>query len=627
MCGIAGEAGSVVRGGPAPVMDQLRLISHRGPDARGVFDGGRAVVGQARLSVIDLETGDPPVMNEDATIGCVLNGEIYNYRELRRELIGRGHVLGTRGDTEVIAHLSEELEAAELAASLDGMFAFAVWDQREERLILARDRVGKKPLYFWQSAGGLVFASEIKAVLAHPAVPRELNERAIPAYVTFGYVPTPHTFFEGVTSLPPGHVLVWQRGRACEPEPFWTPPLNARRNGSRGATATHPAKAAQIVRGALVKAVERRLVSDVPLGAFLSGGIDSSAVVAITASLVGPRLSTFTMGFDGDDGFDERPYARQVARRYATDHHEFVTAPDAVDLVERLVWHHDQPFGDSSAIPTFLLSEAISRTVTVALSGDGGDELFAGYERFAAALLLERYRSLPWPARNAVRMLADSLPSGSLGRRGERVGRFARAADLPLPDAYREWLSFMPERKRTTYLIDPSGWGLSAYQAVWDGSAGAHTLDRLLDLNLRTYLVDDLLVKLDRMSMAHGLEVRCPLLDTQLLDLALQLPPQLKVKGLSLKRVLRESVKDLLPEAILSRPKRGFGVPLGRWFREDLKNYVGGTLGANDARVAAHVKPDSLHQLIGEHQRGTRDHGQLLWMLLTLEVFLRNEGW
>jgi asparagine synthase (glutamine-hydrolysing) len=626
MCGISGVIGPQPTNLEAVVDAQLSLLAHRGPDARGQFTGRRAVIGQNRLAIIDLVTGDPPITNEDGSIGVVLNGEIYNFRRLRRELLGDGHELRSQGDTEVIAHLAEELAPAELARRLDGMFAFAIWDDRRSRLVLGRDRVGKKPLYYWFSGGRLVFGSEIKAVFADPSVPRRLDEAAIPAYLTFGYVPTPRTLFEGVRSVPPGHVLSFAPGGEPQLERYWEPPL-AGVDGIEHMDLSVDESAAE-VRERLEDAVSRRLVSDVPLGAFLSGGIDSSTVVGIMAALLDRPVQTFTIGFDDREGFDERPYARLVAKRHGTDHHEFVVQPNAVDLVERLVWHHDQPFGDASAVPTYLLSEATRSGVTVALSGDGGDEAFAGYERFAAGLAARRYAALPTPLRSAARGAVGLLPPEALRGRAGSIQRFALVAGRGLPDAYRSWISYVQDPERAALLdghVDD--WALDDYRAIWDASAGARPLDRLLDLNLRTYLLDDLLVKTDRMSMAHGLEVRCPFLDTELISLATRLPPSHKARGLSLKRVLKEAVKDLLPREILHRPKRGFGVPLDRWFREDLARYVASTLGAPDARVKAHLAAQAVDQLVAEHQSHERNHGHALWTLLTLEVFLRREEW
>lgn len=624
MCGISGVV-APEPGDLRSVADaQIALLEHRGPDAHGAFTRPHATIAQNRLAIIDLVTGDPPITNEDETVGVVLNGEIYNYREVRESLRARGHTFRSSGDTEVIAHLAEDAEPAALARTLDGMFAFAVWDERRRRLVVARDRFGKKPLFYWSGGGRLVFASEIKALFPDPHVPRRLDPDAIPAYLTFGYVPTPRTFFEGIRSLPPGHVLTFEPGGEPVVEPYWQPPV-AGRDGTAALGLTLE-QAAQGVRTRLEDAVRRRLISDVPLGAFLSGGIDSSAIVGIMASQLDRPVKTFTIGFDDRDGFDERTFARAVAELHRTEHHEFVVQPRAVDLVERLVWHHDQPFGDSSAVPTFLLSEMTRTGVTVALSGDGGDEGFAGYERFAAGLAAQRFASLPQFARRALTAGLDALPQGALHRRVGSLQRFARVAGQGLPDAYRSWISFVQDSDRHA-LADGNDWAIEDYHRVWQSSAGGAPLNRLLDLNLRTYLVDDLLVKTDRMSMAHGLEVRCPFLDTDLVTYAAQLPPSFKARGMNLKRVLKASVRDLLPREILDRPKRGFGVPLDRWFREDLQSYVSSTVGAPDARVKHHLHAEAVDRLLGEHDRRERNHGHALWTLLTLEVFLRREGW
>jgi asparagine synthase (glutamine-hydrolysing) len=626
MCGICG----IIARGHAElnaVADaQVATMHHRGPDSHGTFRAPFGAISQNRLSIIDLVHGDPPITNEDGTSAVVLNGEVYNYKELRRGLIERGHRFGSEGDTEVIVHLSEELAPVELARALDGMFAFAVWDGGHDRLIVGRDRVGKKPLYYAFDGDRLVFGSEIKSIFADTSVPRRLDPSAIPAYLTFGYVPTPRTFFDGVRSLPPGHVLVYEPGGEPVIERYWEPPLADVNAGPHLDISLE--EAARRVRATLTDAVRRRLVADVPLGAFLSGGIDSSAIVGVMASLIDRPVETFTIGFDDRDGFDERPFARAVAERHHTAHHEYVVHPDAVDLIERLVYHHDQPFGDSSAVPTFLLSEVTRGEVTVALSGDGGDELFAGYERFGAGLLANRLHALPAPVRAGLRGLSRLVPAQALRGRGASVQRFARVAELGLPDAYRSWISYIQDPERAALTNGRADdWAIEDYRAIWRASAGADTLDRLLDLNLRTYLLDDLLVKADRMSMAHSLEVRSPFLDSELLALAARLKPRLKLSGVRLKRVLKAAVGDLMPAELLNRPKRGFGVPLDRWFREDLRTYMNATLGAADSRVKEHLDADAVDQILAEHDRRNRNHGHALWTLLTLEVFLRREDW
>jgi len=626
MCGISGFA-SLAGGGSARAIAQAQLtaLDHRGPDAAGWFLADDAVIAQNRLAIIDLVTGDPPITSEDGAIGVALNGEIYNFVALRDELARSGHALRTRGDTEVLAHLAEDHPPAALARRLDGMLAFAAWDKRSRRLVLGRDRLGKKPLYYWCADGTLVFASEIKGVLAHPGVPRELAPEAIPAYLTFGYVPTPRTFFAGVRSLPPGHVLTFTPGDE-EPrvEPYWSPPLAG---VSADPVELDPATAAREVRRLLEAAIARRLVADVPWGVFLSGGMDSSAIVGIAAQLSDRPVKTFSIGFEEGEGFDERPYARTVAERHRTEHHEFVVAPDAAELLDTLVWHYDQPFGDSSAIPTYLLAQLTRQDVTVAISGDGGDELFAGYERFQAALALDAWRRVPHPIRSLVNAGAQALPPNALRRRVESVQRFLSHAELDRLDAYRSWLSFLSESERRAALPNPDDWALRDFEGIWAGSAGARPLDRLLDLNLRTYLLDDLLVKADRMSMAHALEVRSPFLDRALVEFALRLAPGLKIRGFRRKRVLADAVADVVPPGIARRRKRGFAVPVDRWFRGPLRAILADELRSPHSRVRAHLRPALVDRLLDEHAAGFRNRGQALWMLLTLERFLRREGW
>jgi len=624
VCGIAGVAG--LRLENATVLDQVGLLRHRGPDSFGIHSGSGALVAQSRLAIIDLVTGDPPIANEDGSVGVAFNGEIYNFRALQHELRAAGHNLKTDGDTEVIAHLAEDHDPVDLCRRLDGMFAFAVWDERRRRLVLGRDRLGKKPLYYWQGSGGeVVFASEIKAVLADRRVPRRLQPGAIDAYLTFGYVPTPHTFFEGICSVPPGHVLVAAAGRAPEVHAYWRP--RAAACDEVGRSPLRYEEAGAEVRRLLCDAVDKRLVADVPLGAFLSGGVDSSAVVALMARLSPRPVKTFTIGFEDVEGFDERPYARQVSALFGTEHTEFVVNPDKADLIERLVWHHDQPFGDSSALPTFLLSELTRRHVTVALSGDGGDELFGGYERFAAALAAEALGRVPAPLQRAAGRAAGRVPPTLFAGRAGSVHRMLRRVDAGLPGALLAWVSYIPPERRDVLLPRRSPWGEEDYERIWADSSGASLLDRLLLLNLQTYLLDDLLPKMDRMSMAHGLEVRSPLLDDDLAEFALRLPPSFKVRGWSLKRVLKEAVRDLLPHELLHRRKRGFGVPLDRWFRTDLRAYTEGMLASSATRVGEHLDGPAARSLVAEHMGGRASSGHGIWALLTLEVFLRQEGW
>jgi asparagine synthase (glutamine-hydrolysing) len=408
-------------------------------------------------------------------------------------------------------------------------------------------------------------------------------------------------------------------------EPYWRIPVRDADGGAPTLDLTLREAAAELcVR--LEAAISRRLIADVPLGVFLSGGIDSSAIVALMAGLVGEPIKTFTIGFEDRDGFDERPFARVVAQRFGTEHHEEVVHPQAIDLVERLVWHHDQPFGDSSAVPTFLLNQVARQHVTVALSGDGGDELFGGYERFAAGRAVEPVLALPERLRSVGKRALSALPADGLGGRVGSMQRFGAMLNEGMPWAYLGWVSYVPEGWRRRLLAQPDDWARKEYGALWHETVGADTLDRLLALNMETYLLDDLLVKMDRTSMAHALEVRSPFLDTELVEFATRLGPSLKVRGVRLKRVLKRAVADLLPNEILARRKRGFGVPLDRWFREDLEAYTRSTLGRG-ARVRARLNGEALDDLLTEHRSCHANHGHALWTLLTLELFLRRFGW
>ncbi len=624
MCGIAGVVDDQGRALDR-VLDLASTLRHRGPDSMGAYEGSGAVIAQTRLAIIDLVTGDPPITNEDGRVAVVLNGEIYNYRRLQQQLRQAGHQLKTECDTEVIAHLAEDHGPLDLARRLDGMFAFAVWDDRCRRLVLGRDRFGKKPLYYWTDGRRFVFGSELKAVLADPYVPRSLDPLAIPAYLTFGYVPTPRTFFEGVRSVPPGHVLIFDADGTTTIEQYWHPPVPGV-DGCEQLDVTFE-EARREVRRLLCDAVDRRLVADVPLGAFLSGGIDSSSIVALMARLSPRPVKTFTIGFDDRAGFDERPFAARVARQFRTEHTEFVVRPDKATLIEQLVVHHDQPFGDSSALPTYLLSQLTRGHVTVALCGDGGDELFAGYQRFAAATALSQFGRVPDPIVAGLRHLVGRAPAGSFGGRAGQAQRMLGHSCTGMADAYRSWVSYVPEPWRQRLLDHPSDWATDEYRSIWESTEGAPRLDRLLDLNARTYLLDDLLPKVDRMAMAHGLEVRSPFLDTELAEFVLRLPPRTKLAGTSGKRVLKAAVRDLLPPEILGRRKRGFGVPLDRWFRTELRSYVASMLAGPSARVGEHLEVEAVHELVAAQRGGADNLGHALWTLLTLEVFLRHEGW
>jgi asparagine synthase (glutamine-hydrolysing) len=593
-------------------------VAHRGPDGERVHVDGSIALGHRRLSIIDLsDAASEPMSNEDGSLWLVFNGEIYNFRELRKDL-ERRHRFRSRGDGEVILHLYEE-HGDDVVAHLDGMFAFALWDSRRKRLLLARDRLGKKPLYYHDGPELFGFASEVKALRADPRVPHERDVAALPLYLTYGYVPTPGTFYRGIRALPPGHTLVVTESAAEGPRPYWTvrfkdgPPLDDREAEERFRTLLH-------------RAVEKRMVADVPLGAFLSGGLDSSAVVAFMAQAAGSRVKTFTIGFAGGREYDEREHARVVADRFGTEHTEFVVEPKALDLIDRLVWHHDGPFGDSSAIPTFLLSELTRGHVTVALSGDGGDEVFAGYLRLYGGVLSER---IPRWLLGLGAGVLDLLPEPKDRRHRLRFAkRFTEGGRLPLAERYQKWNACFSDGIKD--LLRPelhpdaeSGRLLESYTRELDGNES--TLARLLQLNFRTYLLDDLLVKADRMSMAHGLETRSPFLDTAVVEFGASLPDRLRMRLGTGKLVLRRAMKGMLPRSILARGKMGFGVPLGAWFRDELGGLVQERLLDTGSPIYEYVRPEAVRGLVRRHQAAAADLSPQIWTLLTLESWLRQE--
>jgi len=618
MCGLAGI---VCFDGAPPGRDALRRMAdslrHRGPDAEGILEDAEAApaVGLAhrRLSIIDLSrAADQPIPNEDGSVQVLLNGEIYNFRELRAGLAQR-HRFRSQGDTEVIAHLYEE-RGPQAFAALDGMFAVAIWDARRRRLLLARDAFGKKPLYYWSDGRRLLFGSEIKALLAAGA-PAALDEAQLPEYLALGYVPTPRSLFRGVLKLPPACWLAVDRDGLHGPHRYW----DLRFPAEGAVRRVRLEEAAARVRELLGEAVRKRLAADVPLGLLLSGGLDSSAVAALTARLAPGRVKTFTVGFEGDAFYDERAHAARVARHLGTEHHAALVAPDAAALLETLLHHHDEPFGDSSALPTYLVAREARRHVTVAVGGDGGDETFAGYDRFRAALLAER---IPLPARRALRGLARLVPEGSTYHGGlRRLRRFTEHAPRSLDERMLCWTGMLDPATLQGLGVDAAG-VTASYREALARCNGASPLSRLLYLNARTYLLDDLLPKLDRMSMAHGLEARSPLLDRPLVEYVAALPDELKLRGAAGKRVLRRAVAELLPGEILRRPKHGFGVPLGEWFRGRLRPLASDVL-LSGPRLGRRLRAGAVRELVEAHLSGRVDRGHQLWTLITLELWLR----
>lgn len=623
MCGIAG----IARASGAPVEGEIleRMCAaqaHRGPDARGLHLDDGIGLGIQRLRVIDLVTGDQPVHNEDRTVTVVLNGEIYNFRELRRRLRENGHQLATEGDTEVIVHLYEELGPA-CVRELHGMFAFALWDSRRRRLLLARDRVGKKPLFYCERAGTLSFASELRALMQDPEIPREIDHRALDAYLAYGYVPAPMSAFAAVRKLMPASTLTYRDGVA-QTERYWRLDYSRKR-------ARQPAEeVGEEIRSSIRRAVERRMVADVPMGAFLSGGIDSSAVVAAMAESSSEPVKTFSIGFE-DERFNELPQARLVAQRFSTDHHELIVRPDAVEILPTVVRHYGEPFANHSAMPAFYLARFAREHVTVALNGDGGDESFAGYERYTTNLALARLDRLPLLLRRAAAAGARRAPLGGDPRRlRSRLGRFALASELDRESRYVAARSLFTAAERTRLytpeyraMLGPSRADESLL-GPWRSSTASDLLDQLLDVDVNSYLPDELLVKIDIATMAHSLEGRSPLLDHELMELAASLPAGLKAAGTDRKRILRSALRGWIPDEILDGPKRGFRLPVAGWLRGELRDYAREVLLDPGSTSRGWCDEREVRRLLDEHAGGAHDHGHGIWTLLMLELWYRD---
>ncbi len=619
MCGIAGQArcdGEAVS--PDLVGAMCARLEHRGPDSLGLHVDGPVGLGIRRLRVIDLATGDQPLYNEDRSVAVVLNGEIYNYRELRARLVANGHRFATDGDTEVIAHLYEE-EGADCVKSLNGMFAFALWDQRRGELIVARDRIGKKPLFYAARDGAISFASELWALLGDGEIPRALDPDALDRFFTYTYVPSPYSAFAAVRKLPPASLLRWRAGE-MQIERYWKLDYAAKLEvGSE-------AEAGELVRDALRDATRRRMVADVPLGAFLSGGVDSTAVVAAMAEQSPQPVKTFSIGFE-TEGFDELPFARAVAERFGTDHHELVVRPDAVDLLPKMVRHYGEPFADHSAIPSFYLAEMARRHVTVALNGDGGDEAFGGYGRYSNAAALQRLDRIPAGLRRAVAAAAGRVPAnGDLGSIRNRVRRASTLLPLAPQDRYVRAMSrFGFSMRETVYTAEfaasLSGSPAEVIAAPWDSSTAGNLVDRMLDVDQQTYLSGDLLTKMDIATMAHGLEARSPLLDHELLELAAALPARFKVQGQQKKIALKAALRGVVPDELIDRTKHGFQVPMAEWFRTDLREITGDTLLGQDARSRGYLREDVVRGLFERHVSREEDNSALLWSFLAFELW------
>jgi asparagine synthase (glutamine-hydrolysing) len=607
MCGICGIASASGAVDAERVAAMSATLAHRGPDSFGEFSDGIVALAARRLSIIDLATGDQPIANEDETLHVVQNGEIYNYRELRHDLERAGHRFRTEGDTEVLLHLYEEY-GEDFPDRLRGMFAAAVWDGPRRRLLLARDRFGIKPLYYRADASGLAFASELRAL------PRgEVDLSAVEAFLAFNSIPAPLTIFRDARKLPAGHLLVWEAGRTrleryARPAPV---PVGELRDDDEP-------ELVEELRARLRDSVRAHLVSDVPVGVLLSGGVDSSLLAALAAEESSARLRTFSIGFE-ERSFDELSGARRVASRYGTEHRELVLRPDAALLLPALAEAFDEPFADSSALPTYLVSQLAADDVKVALSGEGGDELFGGYYTYTADVLAERIGGLARLARPLVERLPSSTARASFDYKAKR---FVRAAHLPPLERHHGWKEIFAADARAELTgrapaFDP----VDLLRARYAETEGADALARLQDVDLGVYLVDDLLVKTDRASMAHSLEARVPYLDTVVTNLALALPRRHKVRGLSKKVLLRKAAVPLLPGEIVWGKKRGFSIPAAAWLRGDLEPFARDTLSADTLRRQGFFRPEVVGRVLDEHVAGGEDHSRQIWGLLAFTLW------
>jgi asparagine synthase (glutamine-hydrolysing) len=627
MCGICGFAGR--QGNPesnrALLLAMATRIAHRGPDDAGYFLtlDGSAGLGHRRLSIIDISGGHQPMTNEDGTVQIVFNGEIYNFQELKKNLESAGHKFATHCDTETILHLYEEKGPA-CVQELRGMFAFAIWDSRRERLFMARDRLGVKPLYYRHSGGTLTFASEIKSILADSAVPRRLNPVALDRYLTYAYVPHPLTMFDGIAKLSPGHWAIWEDGRLTV-ERYWLPDFDREVPGSE-------AEYIERVRTMLDEATRIRLMSEVPLGAFLSGGIDSSITVALMALATSSPVKTFSIRFREKE-YNETDYARLVAERYKTDHTEFIVEPKGLEVLADLAWFYDEPFADSSAIPTYYVSKMAAQKVTVALSGDAGDEDFAGYSwRYRAVRLASIYDRMPglFKAFFSPRMwrhLPTSVKQKSMRRAAKKL---VLTLGLPPEERYLTWIAINEEARKLALYSEAFARTLEGSGRAVDFIVNEHRrsphrdpVSRGTFVDLMTYLPCDILTKVDIASMAHSLEVRSPFLDHKVIEMAIGMPVDLKMRGLTCKYILRKAFDDVVPREIIDRPKKGFGVPIDQWFMTELQGFLKNVLLDERTHARGYFLPEAVATLIDEHVNHVFNHCHRLWALLMLELWHR----
>lgn len=624
MCGIVGFVnGENARGANREILEKMnRCIVHRGPDEDGFFVKENVALAMRRLAIIDLKGGQQPIFNEDRTKAIVFNGEIYNFQQLKKDLEERGHKFYTNCDTEVIVHLYDEY-GADCVRHLRGMFAFAIWDETDKSLFIARDRVGKKPLlYSHKPNGDLIFGSEFTALLSHPDISREVDFDAIDSYLSYLCVPAPQTAFKEIRKLEPAHWLRWKDGK-IETQRYWLPDFSKKIKISEEEAIEETTR---IVR----EATKMRMIAEVPLGAFLSGGVDSSIVVALMAQESEKPVKTFSIGFEEQD-FSELKYAKTVANHVGAEYNEFIVKPNALEILPELVEHYGEPYADSSAIPTYYVSKETRNFVTVALNGDGGDESFAGYERHAAMKIAELYHRVPSFARKLlVEKPIGLIPTSELKKSRVRdAKRFLQAASLPKTERYFRWMStFNRDAKKDIYTKEfsekVSAQNASSFLDQWFAKAnGLGILDATLLTDQMTYLPNDLLVKVDIASMAVSLEARSPLLDHKVIEFAASLPENLKMKGFETKSLLKKVAARLVPREVIYRRKMGFGVPIGNWFRGEMKGFVRDILLSEKSLKRGIIKPEMLEKYVGEHTNAEKDHTFQIWTLLMLELWFQ----
>ena len=620
MCGVCGiyEYARGIEVSDDLVARMLGTIRHRGPDESGLHVDGEVGLGSCRLSIIDVAGGRQPIANEDGTIVVVLNGEIYNYRSLARDLRQRGHVFTTATDTEVIVHLYEE-RGEDLLDQLRGMFGFAVWDARRRRLFLARDRLGIKPLYYANQNGRLVFGSEIKAILEHPEIEPQLNYEALSHYISLKYAPAPGTMFQGIASLPPAHALVCDE-RGIRERRYWQ--LAFARDTRRR---TDESLLADELEQRLRESIELHVISDVPVGALLSGGVDSSLVTALMSEQLGERVKTFSVGFEGaDEAVSELPYARLVARHCGTDHHEVLIRPNDLEtLLEKVVWHLDQPVADEACLANYMVAELASRHLKVVLAGEGGDELFAGYARYAGERVAPLVQRVPWLVRGVSFALAPvpqlRRPKLALHALSQRDELRRLTSWFPLFNDELKTQLFGDALRRRREHASPA----TVFAAELAHADVTDQLSRMLYVDTKLWLADDLLARGDKMSMAASVEARVPLLDHPLVEFAASLPPHLKLHRLKRKYLLKQVAARHLPPEIITRKKKGFPMPFSAWFRNDAKTLVRDLLSESSVKERGLFDPRFVDQLLTAHETGRADHSPLIWGLVCLEVWQR----